>query len=316
MDKKQRDNLQSNPGKVEMPRLANPEQALREYDEQFIPSAWYMTYNADRWMRSTEEVLREIDEEGNPFPRDQLRRFVMKAAGIKGTRNAENLVILGCVHPFLDPHRVRAYFQLLYLLGLEYNVLDYEYCCGAPLLGYADQKNPESVYAQIEGLNRRNIDMAREAGAKNVYYFCRACVGKAQRFVREGDPSLLFGLDILIEPLKKVSRLKAKPAKVGYYRGCWRIVTRDKPDIKFPFKTYRSWLDRIEGITVVDLRNRCCMVNDNPRAVIEEAVAAGVDYIVTPCVGCMSILNGRVEGRPVMTKMLHELLLESLVYKG
>ena len=113
--------------------------------------------------------------------------------------------------------------------------------------------------------------------------------------------------------MKKVSQLKTPAAVVGYYRGCWRLPIERSPDLKLPFDTWHSWLDRIEGIKVVDLPTSICC-DKNPEAVVRTAKANDVDYIVTPCMGCYGRVYHVREGMKVI--MLHELLLESLMYKG
>jgi len=262
-----------------------------------------------------EQIIREINEHGTSHSQFALRRILLRGLGAMANKEAENVVIPGCMTPFLNPLKLRSYFQLLRLLGVEYNLVEDEYCCAygaASIDQYPGEM--ENLLPQVKNSIQKNIDQVRAQGAKKAFYFCYGCFGAAHKFFgTEADLTVGYGLDILIEPMKKVGQLKAPPAVVGYYRGCWRLPIERSPDLNPPFNIWRSWLDRIEGIQVVDLpTNICC--DKNPESIIRTAKAKGVGYIVTPCMGCWGRVYHVREGMRVI--MLHELLLESLTYKG
>ena len=268
-----------------------------------------------QFANSPERILREINEQGTAHSQFALRRILLRGLGAIANKEAEDVVIPGCMTPYLNPLKLRSYFQLLRLLGVEYNLVEDEYCCayGATLIDQHLEER-EDLLAQVKNCGQRNIDQVRAQGAKKVFYFCYGCFGAAHKFFgKEADLTVGYGLDILFEPMKKVSQLKAPAAVVGYYRGCWRQPIERSPDLKLPFDTWHSWLDRIEGIKVVDLPTSICC-DKNPEAVVRTAKANDVDYIVTPCMGCYGRVYHVREGMKVI--MLHELLLESLMYKG
>jgi len=264
---------------------------------------------------SPERELQQIGEHTMPYSHTQLRQGVLKGLGIWGHENSENVVLTGCVTPFYLGFTLPNYFQLLYLLGIDFKILDEEHCCGAyATYRVSPDKRPEFL-EQLKPMMQRNIDEAKAQGAKNIYYYCYSCLPQAQLFFDKDDFPVRYGLDILIEPMKK-AKLKAEPATVGYYRGCWRRLREINPDLKLSFDSYRSWVGSVEGIKVVDIEadNICC--TKNPEAIFRKAKAANVDYMVTPCNGCygkltMESLN--VGGaNSVPTKPLYEFLLESL----
>jgi len=261
---------------------------------------------------SPERDFRQIDEQTMPYSPKMLRQGILRALGIRGHKNSENVVFTGCVTPFYATFTLQKYFQLLDSLGIDYKILDEEYCCGANALYRVSPDKMAGFMGKLEGLMRRNVDEAKAQGAKKLYYWCYSCVPQAQLFFNKEDIPVRYGLDILIEPMKK-AKLKSKPATVGYYRGCWRRLRELNPKLELSFDSYRSWVDRVEGIKVVDIPgNICCTIN--PEAIFRKAMAAGVDYMVTPCMGCSARLNA--ERNSIKTKPLYEFLLESLVNKG
>jgi len=265
---------------------------------------------------SPERILREINELGSAHTQFALRRLLLRGLGARPNKEAKDVVIPGCMTPYLNPLKLRSYFQLLRLLGVRYNLIEDEYCCGygAAEIDLYPEKRKE-LLELAKSSNQKNIDQVKTQGADKVFYFCYGCLGAAHKFFsKESDLSIGYALDILIEPMEKVGSLKAlATARVGYYQGCWRLPLERSPEMKPPFDIWRSWLDRIEGIDVVDLPASICC-DKNPEAVIRSAKKSGVDYIVTPCMGCWGRVYHVREGLKVL--MLHELLLESLSNKG
>ena len=272
-----------------------------------------------------ENDLRQIDEQTMPYSQTMLRQGMLRSLGIRGHEESENVVLTGCVSPFYVPFTLRNYFRLLDALGIDYKVLDEEHCCGANSIYRVNPDEMAGFLGKLKAPMRRNVDAAKAQGAKKLYYWCYSCVSQAQLLFNEDDFPIRYGLDILIEPMKK-AKLKAKPAIVGYYSGCWRRLREINPKLELSLDSYRSWVDQVEGIEVVDIPSAICCTQ-NPEAIFRKARAANVDYMVTPCMGCSGRLNveciessGRLDvernsigTKPIGTKPLYEFLLESLV---
>ncbi len=263
-----------------------------------------------------EKDLRQIDEQTMPFSQTMLRQGVLRSLGIIGNEESENVVLTGCVSPFYVPHTLRNYFRLLDKLGIDYKVLDEEHCCGAYSIYRVDPDKVPGYLDRLKNPMRRNVVAAKAQGAKKLYYWCYSCMPQAQLLFGEDDLPIHFGLDILIEPMKK-AKLKAKPATVGYYSGCWRRLKEVNPKLELNLDIYRSWVDQIEGIEVVDIPSAICCTK-SPEGVLRKARAANVDYMVSPCMGCSGRLNvecidKKDSTQPIGTKPLYEFLLESLV---
>ncbi len=261
---------------------------------------------------SPERDLRQIDEQTMPYSQTMLRQGILRALGIRGHKKSENVVLTGCVTPFYASFTLRSYFRLLDALGIDFKILDEEHCCGANAIYRVSPDEMAGFMGELKELMRRNVDEAKAQGAKKLYYWCYSCIPQAQLFFNEDDFPIRYGLDILIEPMKK-AKLKAEPATVGYYRGCWRRLREINPNLELSFDSYRSWVDRVEGIKVVDIPSATCCTQ-NPEAIFRKASAGNVDYMVTPCMGCSARLNA--ERNSIKTKPLYEFLLESLVNKG
>jgi hypothetical protein len=251
----------------------------------------------------------EIRDQGKAIGQTQSERaHVLFGIGAKRTSRAENIIFTGCG----AIRGMSLYFKLLNILGIKYNLLPSEYCCGTMLLWTANSEEWDKNLGRAKSLEQRNFELAREQGAKHLYWYCNGCQPIAQ-FIDTKDSGVTIGnaFDILIEPLKKVKKLKAKPAKVGYYRGCWSFKKAINPDFKLNWNTWRSWLDRIEGIEVVDIPFILCC-HKNKEDVIKKIRDSDVDYLVTPCNNCAHILSFK----GVKINMLDSLLLEAVTYQG
>jgi len=265
---------------------------------------------------SPEEVWESLEQGELPYSVRRTRAMNLQRIGAKPTRGAENVIVDGCANSGQSGNvALGPYLQLLDVLGIKYNLLPTRYCCGWTILGRATPDVWDDAVFRVKSLAEKNVDGAKKLGAKNVYQFCHMCAALAQYADTRGTGMTVgFGLDILTEPLKKVKRLKvAKPARVGYYRGCLGLKKAMKPDFTFDFDTYRSWVDRIEGLEVMNLPNNiCCQATTKGREDVAKLARDNkLDYIVTPCLECRRNLDEA--GQKVL--LLGTLLLEAVTGK-
>jgi Fe-S oxidoreductase len=268
----------------------------------------------DPW--SAEQVWENLERGELPHSVLRTRAMNLQKIGAKPTHGAANVVVDGCANSGQSGAvALGPYLQLLNALQIEYNLLPERYCCGWTILGRATDDERADAVSKVKSLAERNIEGARKLGAKNVYQFCHMCAALAQYADTEGTGMTMgFGLDILTGPLKKVKRLKlAEPARVGYYRGCLGLKKAMNPNFQFDFDTYRSWLDRIEGLEVMDLPNTiCCQASAKGREDVKKIARENtLDYVVTPCLECRRNLDEA--GQKVL--MLGTLLLEAVTGK-
>ena len=279
---------------------------------------WAKWFEED-WFGETKEswspdrIWEQVNQGELPYSVHRTRAANLRRIGARPTPGAENVIVDGCANSGMSGLvALGPYLQLLDVLDIKYNLLPVRYCCGWSILGRATPDERDDAVTKVKTLAEKNIEGARELGARNVYQFCHMCAALAQYADTAGTGMTVgFGPDILKEPLKKVKKLKvAESARIGYYRGCLGLKTAMNPDFSFDYDTYRSWVDRIEGLEVMDLPDTvCCQATTQGREDVKKlAEENGLDYIVTPCLECRRNLDEA--GQKVL--LLSTLLLEAV----
>ncbi len=113
------------------------------------------------------EIARSISENGNPYVEASTKRRDI-LAGRKVTPGADVLLFIGCTSTFREAQIANATMDILEKLGIEYNVLEDEGCCGSVLkrLGYEERFRVNAL---------ENIEMVCKSGAKNMIFPCAGC---------------------------------------------------------------------------------------------------------------------------------------------
>lgn len=262
--------------------------------------------------RSTEQQIEDVRKEGMYFTPSVLRNSILGGLEIRRkTEKAENLIIIGCA-AYGTAMPLRAYFQLLDRLEIDYTFLPKEYCCGFPIIETAllageDRGKVDQACKEFVGLN---IEQARQIGAKRVVYFCTWCLYLARRFYAEIDIPQLFYPDILFQRLERES-LRVQPTRVGYFGGRphrYPILVPEN-NVNVDWSVYRRLLDRIEGLEVVDIPRYCCARAD--WAIWDRMKKEGVNTLVTSCIVCYGRLWRRAP-QGIQVKFLSDILLEAL----
>jgi len=261
--------------------------------------------------RTLEQQVEDIRREGIIFTPAVLRNSIIGGLEIrkkKGT--AENVVVIGCAC-FGTALPLRSFCLLLQRLGVDYVFLEKEYCCGAPLIHEVlfEGKERGTADAFAREFIGMNIAQARQKGARNMIYFCTWCAYLARRFFPQEEVRQLFYPDILVERLNGV-KLKLD-AVVGYFggRAHRRPVYIPDEDVDLDWKAYRSLLDRVEGLKVIDIPRYCCQIA--PQYIFQRAENAGLDTIVVSCIVCYGRLV-RIAPPRIRIKFLSDILLEAM----
>ncbi len=266
--------------------------------------------NAIACGRSLAEQIEDIDRYGGHGCVSTLRNATLAAHGIpKAKEHAANCVIFGCYRPFNTPFFLRDCVRLLELLKIDYTYLDREYCCGAPLLMAADDTRYQAARDAAKSFIGRNLEAARQKGAQLTAYGCNACAHAARdAFPQEAERNIYI-LDLILDHLAD-RPLKIKPVTVGYFEGCHAFVRTNYPGGEIDFARYRRLLDRIEGLTVVDLPVKMCC-KSSARAIIDSAAGLQLEKLLVCCSGCFFPLSQAAAGR-LSVLALPELLLQAL----
>jgi hypothetical protein len=92
---------------------------------------------------------------------------------------------------------------------------------------------------------------------------------------------------------------------LGYFEGCHTTYAAFFPGGGADWPRYRAFLDRVAGLTLVELTG-CCKLNTEKA--LHQAEDRGVSALVSPCGGCVSTLGPAGRGR-VRAVSYPELLL-------
>ena len=266
--------------------------------------------------RTTAEVTEDIWKQGPYFSTLMLRNSIIGGLEIRTKKKGqpvENIIQIGCAGPGVAVP-LKAYCDLLRRLGVDYGFLHKEHCCGLPLVeirafqGFKENES-EKEYEACKEFIGANIDMAREVGAKAIYHFCVWCWIIARRFYPDCDVAQRYYPDILVDLLKD-KPLAIKPQTVAYFPGGthgWAVAAGEGVDWDADWPGYRELLDRIEGLSVVDVPNYCCQVTRDP--IYKKAEPYGT--LLTNCVRCYGGLQ-RNTPPGIRVRSYPDFLLEAL----
>ncbi len=267
-----------------------------------------MTYAAGRTL---DEQLDCIRKYGSHAITPVVKARLLNGLGIAGPKpNAENVIIFGCYPPFTVPLLVRDYLKLLDILGLEYTYLDWEYCCGQPLMTSSVAEELEKSKGCCKEFVKMNRDSARQKGAKNIAYYCIGCAHAAKGSLPEEAAHHMYYFELLLDKLEG-RKLRITPTTVGYYEGCKVRYKRRFPEVSHDWGRLRRQLDSIEGLKMVDLPNHICCWESQER-IVEAAEKQNLDTILCSCNSCYNRIRAAAAGR-LRVMYLTELLLQAVV---
>ena len=255
--------------------------------------------------RSLQRQIEDVRTHGNHGVSPVLRAGVLAAMGVpRPAATAENAIQFGCYRPFTTPFLVRDALRLLELLGVSHTWLDQEYCCGYPHLSQADDGNRDEVRETARDFLRRNRELAAAKGASALYACCAACAYAARDLLPGGPVRPGYILDLLLDSLGD-RPLSVPAVTLGYFEGCHTTYAPIFRDGGADWPRYRAFLDRVAGLSLVELTG-CCKLN--PEKALRQAEDRGISALVSPCGGCVSTLGPAGQGR-VRAVSYPELLL-------
>jgi len=260
--------------------------------------------------RTLDEQIESIKENGGHGILPTLRAMVLRGVGIPQPKEkSENCIVFGCYLSFITPLELRDYLRLLDRLGVSYTFLDKEFCCGMPMLFSTEGEERVKVMRAAREFMEMNRDSAQRKGAKTMVYFCPWCAYLAKTFFHDDATCHIYYPDLIMELLEKET-LRVAPTVVGYYEGCHTRNRFYAPGISLDWVRYRKLLDRIEGLTVVDLpRDICCI--ESAERIVEAAKERKLDTILLSCVSGYVAIRGIAGGR-IQTRYFPEILLQAL----
>lgn len=260
--------------------------------------------------RTVEEEIHDIERYGNHGVGEVLRNKALKGLGeLKAPKaEAENGLIFGCYRPFTSQDLLRDYVKLMNILNIDYTWFEKEYCCGWPIVG----QDPGRYMAIGEQLSQRNFALADEKNVNVLAYCCVGCAYAVRHMHKNtSDKQLVYVLDLILDAIDKLpGKIKTKSITVGYFEGCHSWYRFNFPRGAVNWERYRLALDKIDGLTVIDLPNTLCCKR-SAEQIIEKAKALNLEGIICPCNGCYKTLRDKAENQ-ISVLRYPEVLLQSL----
>ncbi|MDI6810076.1 MAG: heterodisulfide reductase-related iron-sulfur binding cluster [archaeon] len=258
-----------------------------------------------------EELRRELVKKG--WILDAHKNIVEK---IKETRNAygekveyraksvygaDVLYFIGCTARYRVPEIADAMLQIFDNLGIKYQVMDEEWCCGSVLL------RTGQIEAAKE-LMEHNIEAIKRSGANTVVFTCPGCLNTIEKDYPDMGVELVHSTQFLTRlGNMKVKRLDMKvayhdPCHLGRDLGIYdapRTVLKEVADVKeMKREREQAWCCGSGG-GVKSAFDEFALWSAVER--IKEAKEAGAEALVSACPFCKRGLReaGEKEGMKV-----------------
>lgn len=271
----------------------------------------------------TGEVRENIRQTGVGHPSySQLRKMVLHGLEIQTKKlgaPAENVIWIGCA-VYGTAKGLVSYCRLLQHLGIDYTFLTKEHCCNTPFINEElvkprEESRLEQAYQDSKEYVGWNLNAARELGAKNLLCMCLWCCYLAKRFYPDSDINIMYFPDRVLGMLEQ-SHLEVEPKTIAYYAGgqhrkCFFRGEGATWDLNWP--AYRKLLDRVDGLSIIDVPNYCHIVTMDP--IFKAAQQAHADTIVTPCLPCYGGLMGKAPSYGVKVDTIADIYLEAATHQ-
>ena len=264
--------------------------------------------------RTASEEIETIRKYGNHGASPVLRSGVLAAHGIvKPQDTAKNAVIFGCYRPFTTPFLLRDYIRLMGLLGIDHTWLERENCCGLPLLMHGKEEQSDDSRDLSREFNRLNVDLARQKGAETLAYCCVGCAYAAKHALKDTSDAHVYIVELILDNIAS-SRMKMKPATVGYFEGCHTYYRALFPGTDLNWDRCSDQLHAMEGLKIVELpKNLCCKIS--AEKILGKAAELNLDKIVCTCNSCYVSLR-EASGGKLNVLSLPEFLLQGKTVAG
>lgn len=255
-----------------------------------------------------QEMLAAIRETGNTDRNLPDRKEVLEQHNLPYDQPAENVIVTGCQILGGLPHMPAKLAGLFDRAGLSYTFLSKEYCCGNNLYRPAIKAKDEEAMAECMNLSRefvgKNMETARELGAKRLIIFCSPCYPIYKHAFPEAD--IIFYPEALKEIMPEIEM----DGEIDYYPGCYRLHRKFAP-VPMDLKSTNEVLAKIKGLKINRIgAPKCCY---HPEGLSHMIDSVKSDVMLHVCTGCyfQALLN-MPQDRQVRIMMLPELVETAL----
>ncbi|MGA2463794.1 MAG: (Fe-S)-binding protein [Thermodesulfobacteriota bacterium] len=270
------------------------------------------------------QVIDRVKETKHPFIFSSEEE-ALKTLKSKVPNKGKILIFSGCLTSYKTSENLKAAIEVLNKAGIDYHMMNNEWCCGAPLL---DLGNVDGIAELAE----HNLETIKVMGVGKVVFLCPHCQETFQNvYPQVSEKKLDFELIFITKYLRELidqnvlKPSKSLPYRISYHDPCY--LGRYLGD----YESARGIFDKIPKISLVEMeRNRkesyCCgggggakfLDYDNSMVICQERSKdfkkTGAEVLVTSCPLCKSQfrdLNQSIN-KKIVIKDTVEVLSESL----
>nr|MDO8091547.1 (Fe-S)-binding protein [Candidatus Sigynarchaeota archaeon] len=264
-------------------------------------------------------LAESAEKEHNPYGEPHSERF----SKIKAKRGGSPEVVyfVGCTSAYRCPEIAEAFLRILEEAGVNYAVLDDEWCCGSPILRIGYRK-------QARELMKHNQEAFRNLKAETIVTSCAGCY----RTLKQDYPEQGFPIDAEVLHASEYVQKLLDEKKITLSKEVKKLVTYHDPcHLGRHSELYdppRKVLEQIPGVELVEMEfnrenARCCgsgggmeatypdIADAAGRRRVEEARETGAKVIATTCPFCKRQL-AKLCGDDMEVYDLTEMVAESL----
>ena len=227
--------------------------------------------------------------------------------------NADVLYFIGCTARYRVPEIADSMLEIFDKLGIKYQIMDEEWCCGSVLLRTGEVE-------EAKELMEHNTEEIKNSGAKTVVFTCPGCL---KTFVKDySDMGLELVHSTQFLRVRGLSmKVKQQGMEVAYHDPCHlgrdlgiyeepRAVLKEIADVKeMKRKREQAWCCGAGG-GVKSAYDDFALWSAGER--IKEAKEVGAEAIVSACPFCKRNLSEAAEKEGVEVYDIVELVSRSL----
>ncbi len=214
-------------------------------------------------------------------------------------QNADVIYYIGCTARYRVPEIADAMLEIFDKLGLKYQVMDEEWCCGSVLFRTGQVEATKELVAH-------NVEEIRNSGAKTVVFTCPGCLKTFEKDYPDMGVELVHSTQFLTR-FENIN-LKKEDLKAAYHDPCH--LGRDLGIYEEP----RAVLSEVADIKTMKREKEqawCCGSGGGVKSAfddfalwsaterLKEAKEAGAEALVSACPFCKRNLKEAAENEEI-----------------
>jgi hypothetical protein len=231
-----------------------------------------------------QKMVESIQSTGCFTKNGDIKRIeVLQEYKLPFDKNAENVVITGCLNiiPLVD--YIKSLANVFDHYGVSYTFLSKEFCCGNYLYRPAIQARDQSTLSKCQELSKEfienNIKKSKELGAKRIVLFCPPCYPIYKYAFPEEN--IVFYPEVLYEIMDNIYY----NGKIDYYAGCYRLHKYFSP-VPMDLQSTDKVFSKIEGLEINRINApQCCYKPEGLDHMVSHVKTKQMVHICTGCYG-------------------------------